>query len=119
MTRSQGDGGRPLGGRTPLGDRAGRVEAVVFDVGETLIDDTRLGEACAEHLGVPRLTLFTTLGAFIANDEHHDEPVRLFRPGLDVRAEMRRFHETSDASRVSMDDLYPDAIPCLKALRTR
>lgn len=96
---------------------SGRIEAVVFDVGETLIDETRLWEAWADHLGIPRLTLFTTLGAFIANEQHHDEPVRLFRPGLDIRAEMGRFRERGDAAPARLDDLYPDAIPALEALQ--
>ena len=93
------------------------VEAVVFDVGETLVDETRLWNAWADHLGVPRLTLFATLGAFIANGEHHREPLKLFRPELDVEAEIRRFREESDATPARFDDLYPDAIPCLEALQ--
>ena len=101
-------------------DRAGRrrrVEAVVFDVGETLIDETRVWEAWADHLGVPRLTLFATLGAFISDGRHHREPVTLFRPEIDLEAEIRRFRGASDANPARLDDLYPDAIPCLRQLR--
>ena len=39
-----------------------RIRAVCFDVGETLIDETRHWEGWADFLGVPRLTLFATLG---------------------------------------------------------
>ena len=97
--------------------RSGPVEAVVFDVGETLLDETRLWDAWADHLGVPRLTFFATLGAFIANGEHHGEPVRLFRPDLEVQAEIQRFREQSDATPARLEDLYPDALPCLRSLR--
>jgi HAD superfamily hydrolase (TIGR01549 family) len=93
------------------------IEAVVFDVGETLLDETRLWDAWADYLGVPRLTLFAMLGAFIANGEHHREPLKLLRPDLDIAAEIVRFRERSDALPASLDDLYPDAIPCLEALR--
>jgi len=97
--------------------RSSSVEAVVFDVGETLLDETRLWDAWADHLGVPRLTLFATLGAFIANGEHHREPLKLFRPDLEVEAEIQRFRRRSDATPARLEDLYPDAIPCLRALR--
>lgn len=92
------------------------IEAVVFDVGETLIDETRLWEGWADHLGIPRLTLFATLGAFIASGEHHREPLHLFRPDLDVEAEIARFRAAAEEPPVGLEDLYPDAIPCLNAL---
>lgn len=92
------------------------IQAVVFDVGETLVDETRLWEGWADHLGIPRLTLFATLGAFIANDRHHREPLALFRPDLDVEAEIARYRAAGGEAPVGIDDLYPDAIPCLRAL---
>jgi hypothetical protein len=38
------------------------VSAVVFDVGETLVDETGMWERAAEVAGVPRFTLMGVLG---------------------------------------------------------
>jgi len=92
------------------------IEAVVFDVGETLVDETRAWGRWADHLGVPRLTMFAVLGAIIARGGSHREVFELFRPGLDVDAEARRLHVAGRSDWVSLDDLYPDAVPCLQAL---
>lgn len=43
--------------------------------------------------------------------------MRLFRPGIDVEAERRRLDEaTGGYDSVVEDDLYPDALDCLRAL---
>ena len=42
------------------------VSAVVFDVGETLLDDSREWGAWADWVGVPRHTFSTVLGAVTA-----------------------------------------------------
>ena len=52
------------------------IEAVVFDVGETLVDETRPMGECADGLGVPRLTFFAVLGGIIARGEEHRGRVR-------------------------------------------
>ena len=94
-----------------------RVEAVVFDVGETLVDETGPWGAWADHLGVPRLTFFASLGAAIADGGHHHDPMRLFRPGVDVTAENLKLRELRVGFEfVTADDLYPDALDCLRAL---
>jgi FMN phosphatase YigB (HAD superfamily) len=92
------------------------IQAVVFDVGETLVDETRPWGAWADHLGVPRLTFFTVLGAAIADGRHHHDPIHLFRPGIDVEAERRRLEAATDFAFVAEGDLYPDALACLRAL---
>jgi HAD superfamily hydrolase (TIGR01549 family) len=96
-----------------------RIKAVFFDVGETLVDETRLWGEWADILGVTRLTLFGCLGALIERGEHHRRVFEIVRPGLDVeRARLeqgrRSFAETFDPT-----DFYPDAIPCLHALKSR
>ena len=63
---------------------AGLIKAVVFDVGETLVDETRAWGEWADHLGIPRLTLFATLGAAVADAGHHHDPIRLLRPDVDL-----------------------------------
>jgi len=96
------------------------VEAVVFDVGETLVDETRVWSEWADHLGVPRLTFMAALGAFIARGEHHREPFALFRPGIDMDAEIRAFRAASGtAAPFGPDDLYPDVRDCLAELSRR
>lgn len=61
------------------------VRAVVFDVGETLVDETRAWGLWADWLGVPGLTFFAALGAVIARGGHHREVFELFRSGIDLR----------------------------------
>lgn len=92
------------------------IEAVVFDVGETLADETRAWGVWADWLGVPRLTFFAALGAIIARGGQHREVFELFRPGMDVGAEARRLGLAGQSDLVSLDDLYADALGCLRAL---
>jgi FMN phosphatase YigB (HAD superfamily) len=47
------------------------LRAVVFDVGETLVDETRNWEHVADVCGVPRLT-FMTLVAYVGDLVHND-----------------------------------------------
>ena len=73
---------RHVGRRRPApaqGDDEGRpgarrlvaLKAVVFDVGETLVDETGLWERAADAAGVPRFTLMGVLGGLAARGEHH------------------------------------------------
>ena len=93
-----------------------QLKAVVFDVGETLVDETRPWGEWADHLGIPRLTFFAALGSAIADGRHHRDPMQLFRPDVDVEAESRRLEAERGFSFVTEDDLYPDALDCLRAL---
>jgi HAD superfamily hydrolase (TIGR01549 family) len=95
------------------------VEAVVFDVGETLVDETRVWSAWADRLGVPRLTFLAVLGAVIERGGDHREPFRLLRPDLDLAAEVRRLVETGEMEDIAHGDLYPDADRALAALHRR
>lgn len=92
------------------------IEAVVFDVGETLVDETRAWSIWADHLGVPRLTFFSALGASIAAAGHHHDPMRLLRPDIDVDAESSALRAGGQSWHASAEDLYPDALPCLQQL---
>jgi HAD superfamily hydrolase (TIGR01549 family) len=82
------------------------VSAVVFDVGETLVDETRNWERAADACGVPRFTLMALVGAAIERGEPHR---RAFE-WLGVEPPSGAFMS---------DELYPDAVPCLRALRER
>src|SRR5215470_14457538 len=101
------------------------LTAVFFDVGETLVDETELIGGWADWLGVPRLTFFAALGAVLDRSSDGSRRVRggagirhvmrLVRPDLDVTEALRR---RGEAGRVfSVGDLYPDALPCLLAVR--
>ncbi|MEO8926643.1 MAG: HAD family hydrolase [Caulobacteraceae bacterium] len=94
------------------------IRAVVFDVGETLIDETRHWGEWADWLGVPRLTFFAVLGAVVERGEHHRAIFEHFRPGFDLAAETRRRQATGWVYRFEPGDFYPDALPCLRGLRT-
>jgi HAD superfamily hydrolase (TIGR01509 family) len=95
----------------------GRIRAVVFDVGETLVDETRPWGEWADWLGVPRLTFFAAMGVVIERRWNHRRVFELVRPGLDLEAEQRRRAEAGWRYRFEPGDFYPDALPCLAALR--
>lgn len=95
------------------------VRGVFFDVGETLMDETRLWAAWADWLGVSRFTFMAALGTLNERGEDHLNVFELFRPGIDVRVELQRRQEAGDPDVFTRADLYPDAVPCLQTLRSR
>ena len=97
--------------------RDGRIQAVVLDVGETIVDETRPWGEWADWLGIPRLTMFAVLGGMIARGEEHRRATELLRPGVDLTAESARRRTTMGTSWMQAGDLYPDAIPALRARR--
>ena len=56
------------------------------------------------------------LGAVIARGGTHREVFEWFRPGMDVDAEARRHGVAGRSDLLSLDDLYADALGCLRAL---
>src|SRR5271170_3435711 len=95
------------------------IRAVCFDVGETLIDETRHWSEWAEFLGVPKLTLFTALGVTMERGQSLRRVFEIFRPDLDF-SKVRQMR-AAQGYRYDFyhSDLYPDAIPCLAALKSR
>ena len=94
------------------------IRAVIFDIGETLINETRLWAEWADWLGVSRLTLFAALGAVIERGEHHLRAFQLVRPGFDVEREEAARAAAGIPNNFDQRDLYPDVRPCLEALRS-
>ncbi|HKF18398.1 MAG TPA: HAD family hydrolase [Candidatus Dormibacteraeota bacterium] len=104
-----------------------RLAAIFFDVGETLVDETEVWGGWADWLGVPRLTFFAAMGAVLARgsdglERTEERPVlrevlRLVRPDVDFAAAAQQRGDTEQG--FTLDDLYPDALPCLLALRER
>jgi len=82
------------------------VKAVVFDVGETLVDETELWERHADAAGVPRFTLMGVLGGLAARGEPHGRVWEL----LGVEQPEPAWRPLP---------FYPDALPCLTRLRAR
>ncbi len=80
------------------------VRVVVFDVGETLVDETNMWTRVAEAGGVTPFTLMAGLGATIALGRHHDDVWGLL--GIE--------HPPGSWT---LDDWYPDALPCIARLR--
>ncbi len=95
------------------------IRAVYFDVGETLVDETRMWAAWADHLGVSVLTFMATLGHVIAAGRHHRDVFRVLRPKFNYADEVDRLEARGEAYRIGRQDLYGDALPALAALRAQ
>jgi FMN phosphatase YigB (HAD superfamily) len=95
------------------------IRAVCFDVGETLIDETREWKGWADFLGVPMLTLFTALGVSMSRGESHRRVFEIFRPDLDFSTVRHQRAALGWRYGFEPSDLYPDALPCLTELRDR
>ncbi|WP_410630933.1 HAD family hydrolase [Amycolatopsis sp. cmx-4-83] len=93
------------------------VRAVVLDIGETVLDDTREWHAWADWIGVGRHTFSTVLGAVTAAGRDNAETFRYFKPDFDVAAERQRREETGNGERIEESDLYPDVRPALAELQ--
>ena len=96
--------------------RSRTIDAVVFDVGETLVDETIEYHGWADWLGVPRHTFFSVFGGVVAADRSHLEVFEYFRPGFDLEAERLARAEAGRPEGYSERDFYPDARPTLSAL---
>lgn len=93
------------------------ISAVVFDVGETLVDETTEYGTWADWLGVPRHTFSAAFGAVIALGRDYRDVFELFQPGFDLERERARRAEAGRPETFGDSDLYPDARPVLQWLR--
>jgi FMN phosphatase YigB (HAD superfamily) len=93
------------------------ITTVVFDVGETLVDETRHWGEWADWMGVPRFTFFAVYGAVIARGLHHRGVFQALSPRFDFPAALRAREATGWRYGFEPSDFYPDALPCLKTLR--
>jgi HAD superfamily hydrolase (TIGR01662 family) len=111
-----------IGGVVPSRQREGHVvdgviDAVVFDVGEVIVDETREYGTWADWLGVPRHTFSAVFGSVIATGRDYRETFQVFRPGFDLAAERDRRAAAGQPETFGEDDLYPEVRPCLTTLR--
>jgi HAD superfamily hydrolase (TIGR01509 family) len=79
------------------------VSAVVFDVGETLVDETAYWQEVADQAGVPRFTLLGLVGGMAGR-------------GLDHREAFDLLGVAPPAVEPTLA-LYPDVVGCLERLR--
>lgn len=93
------------------------IRSVVFDVGETLMDDSTYWGSWADWLGVPRHTLAALVGAVTALGHDNAEALRLIRPDFDLVAERNAREAAGVGETIGEGDLYPDARLALAKLR--
>lgn len=93
------------------------INAIVFDVGGTILDESHEFAAWADWLGVPRHTFSAVFGAVIARGLDYQETFRAFRPDFDLAVELERRAAAGQPESFGEEDLYPDARPCLTSLR--
>ncbi len=93
------------------------IKAVVFDVGETLVDESREYGTWADWLGVPRHSFSAVFGAVIALGMDYREAFQYFRPGFNLDAERARRADAGQPETFGESDLYPDVRPAMAALR--
>jgi HAD superfamily hydrolase (TIGR01549 family) len=98
-----------VAGQGLLDERVLRViRCVVFDVGETLLDDTREWGRWADWLGVPHHTFSAVIGAVVASGRNVAEAFQYFRPGFDLTVERELREAAGIGERIEERDLYPD-----------
>jgi HAD superfamily hydrolase (TIGR01662 family) len=85
------------------------IKAVVFDLGEVLVDETRMWSAVAQYVGIPEFTVYATLGGMIERRESHRSLFGLMQT------------ESVDPNvlgyRIEQRDLYPDVEPTVRQLK--
>jgi FMN phosphatase YigB (HAD superfamily) len=92
------------------------IKAVFFDIGETLINETRQWSLLADWMGVPRMTMFGALGGLISDRRDYRELFDILRPDLGWKGVLSGFREHGfDA--FCPEDLYPDVVPALGTLK--
>jgi HAD superfamily hydrolase (TIGR01549 family) len=94
-----------------------RIEAVFFDVGEILVDETREYGTWADWLGVPRHTFSAVFGAVIAQGKDYRETFQVFRPGFDLAVERELRVAAGQPETFTEENLYRDVRPCLCQLQ--
>jgi HAD superfamily hydrolase (TIGR01549 family) len=93
------------------------IHAVVFDVGECLVDESREYGTWADWLRVPRHTFHAMFGAVIAQGRDYRETFQAFRPGFDLYVEREKRAAAGQAESFGEEDLYEDVRPALRQLR--
>jgi hypothetical protein len=84
------------------------IKAVVFDVGEVLVDETRENCAWADWLGVPRHTFSAVYGCTDRRGTRLDGDIPDLPPGFDISRERELRARSGIPEAPDDNDLYPD-----------
>ena len=93
------------------------IGAIVFDVGECLVDESREYGTWADWLGVPRHAFSAVFGAVIAKGLDYRETFQVFQPGFDLAKARQQRADEGKPEWFGEDDLYPDVRTALAQLR--
>ena len=96
------------------------IRTVVFDVGETLVDETRIFARWADRFQIPHMAFFGTIGGVIASGGTLTDGFRLLVPDFDLATESALWRaEDPQGAREHFDegDLYPDVRSAFAAMR--
>ena len=85
------------------------LKGVVFDVGETLVDEEQWWRHLCERAGLQPHVVWAALGVTIERGEEHD--------GLWRHLGLEKPTDWWEEIAYSLDDLYPDAWACLERVR--
>jgi HAD superfamily hydrolase (TIGR01549 family) len=92
-------------------------DVVVLDIGEVIIDETRVWTVWAELLGVSPATLMAVLGAAVAQGGDHTDAFPHVAPNVDWTA-LEDEHESRYGG-FRADDVYGDVVPALRSMQAR
>src|SRR5690606_41330051 len=84
------------------------IRAIVFDQGETLVNETRFWSSVAAYAGVPELTLHGVLGGLIERRESHRSLFNVMQ--------IESVDPNIIGYRIESRDLYPGVVPTRKRL---
>jgi HAD superfamily hydrolase (TIGR01662 family) len=94
-----------------------KILAVCFDVGETIVDETREYGTWADWLGVPRHTFSAVFGAVLARGGDYRETLQYFKPGFNLKEEREKRAASGKPELFTEEDLYKDVRECLASLQ--
>ena len=92
-------------------------DVVVLDIGEVVIDETRVWTVWAELLGVSPGTLMAVLGAAVSQGGDHADAFPHVAPNVEW-SELEDEHEARYGG-FRADDVYADVVPTFSALRAQ
>jgi HAD superfamily hydrolase (TIGR01509 family) len=94
------------------------IKAVFFDVGGTLVDETRMLAGWADWLRVDRMEFYAAVGAAIEAQIPYRQVFDMVAPHADMAAERQARAAAGDRFVIQPGDLYPDAAACIAACKT-
>jgi HAD superfamily hydrolase (TIGR01549 family) len=98
-------------------DEVTRIDAVVFDVGEIVVNETTEYSNWAKWLNVTPHEFSAVFGAVIARGGDYRDTFQEFQPGFELTEQRHLRAEAGFPETFTEDDLYPDIRSCLASLR--